>query len=202
MTWYIDDVQYHVMAIDDSDELAAFKKKFFLIFNIAVGGNWPGSPNSSTVFPQRMVVDYVRVFQDENGSVGGPSNSIQPVPGLIEAEDYSDMSGIQIEASTDTGGGFNVGYIDSGDWLEFSIDVAETGNYLVEYRLASQGGSDGFQTLVGGIQLDSQSVSDTGGWQSWVTNSASVNLSDGEQTLRINSVGNNWNLNWIRFTAQ
>jgi beta-glucanase (GH16 family) len=31
--------------------------------NIAVGGDWPGSPNSSTVFPQRMVIDYVRVFQ-------------------------------------------------------------------------------------------------------------------------------------------
>ena len=202
MIWYVDDVQYHVMAIDNSDELAAFKKQFFLIFNVAVGGNWPGSPNSATVFPQRMVVDYVRVFQDENGSTGGQSAVTHPVPGLIEAEDYSDMSGIQVEASTDTGGGFNVGYIDSGDWLEFSIDVAEMGNYLVEYRLASQGGSNGFQTLVDGIQLDSQSVSDTGGWQSWVTNSASVNLNAGEQTLRVESVGNNWNLNWIKFTAQ
>ena len=63
ITWYIDDVQYHTMAIDDSSSLAAFRKDFFFIFNIAVGGNWPGNPNSSTVFPQRMVVDYVRVFQ-------------------------------------------------------------------------------------------------------------------------------------------
>ncbi|MEC7389180.1 MAG: glycoside hydrolase family 16 protein, partial [Pseudomonadota bacterium] len=37
--------------------------EFFFIFNIAVGGNWPGYPDSTTVFPQRMVVDYVRVFQ-------------------------------------------------------------------------------------------------------------------------------------------
>jgi beta-glucanase (GH16 family) len=36
---------------------------FFFIFNVAVGGNWPGPPSSSTVFPQRMFVDYVRVFQ-------------------------------------------------------------------------------------------------------------------------------------------
>ena len=63
ITWYIDDVQYHVMAINNTASLAAFQKEFFLIFNIAVGGKWPGSPNSSTVFPQRMVVDYVRVFQ-------------------------------------------------------------------------------------------------------------------------------------------
>jgi hypothetical protein len=40
-----------------------FNNNFFFIFNIAVGGNWPGAPDNSTVFPQRMIVDYVRVFQ-------------------------------------------------------------------------------------------------------------------------------------------
>ncbi|MFT7230909.1 MAG: beta-glucanase (GH16 family), partial [Cyclobacteriaceae bacterium] len=38
-------------------------KEFFFIMNIAVGGNWPGSPNTSTSFPQKMAVDYIRVFQ-------------------------------------------------------------------------------------------------------------------------------------------
>ena len=41
-----------------------FNDTFFFIFNVAVGGNWPGSPNASTVFPQRMIVDYIRVFQE------------------------------------------------------------------------------------------------------------------------------------------
>ena len=63
LTWYIDDRQYHVMAIDSGAELSAFQKDFFLIFNVAVGGDWPGSPNANTNFPQRMLVDYVRVFQ-------------------------------------------------------------------------------------------------------------------------------------------
>jgi beta-glucanase (GH16 family) len=63
LTWYIDDVEYHVMAIDDSASLSAFQKDFFLLFNVAVGGNWPGVPNANTSFPQRMLVDYVRVFQ-------------------------------------------------------------------------------------------------------------------------------------------
>ncbi|MEL6651130.1 MAG: family 16 glycosylhydrolase [Bacteroidota bacterium] len=40
-----------------------FNDAFFFIMNIAVGGNWPGSPDNTTVFPQEMVVDYVRVFQ-------------------------------------------------------------------------------------------------------------------------------------------
>jgi len=40
-----------------------FNATFFFIFNVAVGGDWPGPPDSSTIFPQRMYVDYVRVFQ-------------------------------------------------------------------------------------------------------------------------------------------
>jgi len=40
-----------------------FNKNQFFIFNVAVGGNWPGSPDASTAFPQHMIVDYVRVFQ-------------------------------------------------------------------------------------------------------------------------------------------
>lgn len=40
-----------------------FNEKFFFLFNLAVGGNWPGSPNATTYFPQWMYVDYVRVFQ-------------------------------------------------------------------------------------------------------------------------------------------
>jgi beta-glucanase (GH16 family) len=40
-----------------------FNAPFFFIFNVAVGGNWPGNPDASTTFPQRMIVDYIRVFQ-------------------------------------------------------------------------------------------------------------------------------------------
>ncbi|MBL7829236.1 MAG: glycoside hydrolase family 16 protein, partial [Saprospiraceae bacterium] len=40
-----------------------FNKPFFFIFNIAVGGNLPGSPDNTTPFPQSMIVDYIRVFQ-------------------------------------------------------------------------------------------------------------------------------------------
>lgn len=58
--YLVDDVQYHVI---DISGINAFQNPFFFIFNVAVGGNWPGNPDNSTVFPQRMVVDYVRVFQ-------------------------------------------------------------------------------------------------------------------------------------------
>lgn len=60
--WLLDDVQYNVVDITPAG-LSEFHNEFFLIFNVAVGGNWPGNPDGTTVFPQQMVVDYVRVFQ-------------------------------------------------------------------------------------------------------------------------------------------
>ena len=41
---------------------------FFIILNVAAGGGWPGSPDTTTVFPQTMLVDYVRVYQREMSS--------------------------------------------------------------------------------------------------------------------------------------
>ena len=41
-----------------------FDHPFFLLLNVAVGGTWPGPPSASTAWPQQMVVDYVRVYQD------------------------------------------------------------------------------------------------------------------------------------------
>ena len=62
--WFVDDVQYHALSITSAG-LSEFREEFFFIFNIAVGGNWPGYPDGSTSFPQRMLVDYVRVFEKQ-----------------------------------------------------------------------------------------------------------------------------------------
>lgn len=60
--WLRDDIQYHEADIAPTD-LSEFHQNFFFIFNVAVGGTWPGDPDSSTLFPQIMAVDYIRVFQ-------------------------------------------------------------------------------------------------------------------------------------------
>ncbi len=66
ITWFIDDVEVH--SVDDwTSEVgpfpAPFDQRFFLRLNLAVGGNFPGSPDNSTSWPAVMEVDYVRVFQ-------------------------------------------------------------------------------------------------------------------------------------------
>jgi beta-glucanase (GH16 family) len=64
MEFFMDDISYNKFNKSKVGSAAyPFNEPFFLIFNVAVGGDWPGSPDASTVFPQRMAVDYVRVFK-------------------------------------------------------------------------------------------------------------------------------------------
>jgi beta-glucanase (GH16 family) len=58
-----DEVYSTITPADLNGQPWPFNKFFFFIFNVAVGGNWPGAPDSSTKFPQYLIVDYVRVFQ-------------------------------------------------------------------------------------------------------------------------------------------
>ncbi len=61
--WYVDDIKYFGASQASITGTNPFNNPFFFIFNVAVGGNWPGSPDGTTIFPQRMIVDYIRVFQ-------------------------------------------------------------------------------------------------------------------------------------------
>ena len=63
LSFLIDDTVFFTATKSQVNGDYPFDKPFFFIMNVAVGGNWPGNPDSSTVFPQRMIVDYVRVFQ-------------------------------------------------------------------------------------------------------------------------------------------
>lgn len=64
--WYIDNVRHSVQNkwwSAGGPFPAPFDQRFHVLLNVAVGGNWPGNPDASTTFPQRMEVDYVRVYQ-------------------------------------------------------------------------------------------------------------------------------------------
>lgn len=64
--WYVDDTLYLTQnnwSTTDAAFPAPFDQRFHFILNVAVGGNWPGSPDASTSFPQQLTVDYVRVYQ-------------------------------------------------------------------------------------------------------------------------------------------
>jgi beta-glucanase (GH16 family) len=65
MDFYVDDHLYHSITPEDAPGEWVFDQSFFIILNVAVGGNYVGSPNEYTQFPQKMLVDYVKVYQEE-----------------------------------------------------------------------------------------------------------------------------------------
>jgi len=64
INYYVDDVLYNQITPADVNGDWVFDKPFYIILNLAVGGNFVGSPNADTVFPQTMLVDYVRVYSE------------------------------------------------------------------------------------------------------------------------------------------
>lgn len=63
INYYVDDVLYNRITPEDVTGEWVYDHDFYIIMNLAIGGNFVGSPNAQTVFPQTMLVDYVRVYQ-------------------------------------------------------------------------------------------------------------------------------------------
>jgi beta-glucanase (GH16 family) len=296
--WYIDGELYCTQTTWSSPNgsfPAPFDQRFHILLNVAVGGDWPGSPNTGTVFPQKMWVDYVRVSQNTNeqptvslsnplnnaalptgtntltaiasdtdgsieqvkfyangnflgfvteapylfewstadgcynvrvdaidnlgglateiitgvtvgvGCPAGPFNGVTAaIPGTIQAENfdqgpageaYSDTtsgnlgkayrtdSDVDMEASS--AGGYNVGWIDDGEYLNYTVDVATAGSYNIDISVASPDGGGVFHIEFDGVDVTGPiTVPKTDGWQSWTTVSAVASIEAGEQEMR------------------
>jgi hypothetical protein len=149
------------------------------------------------------------------------------VPGTIEAEQfdnggegvaYHDQSpgndggayratGVDIQATTDQGGGFNVGWIAAGEWLKYTLNAAVAGTYTLGARVACDGPGGTFHIEIDGAAATGPLViPNTGGWQVWQTITASVNVPVGTHVMRVvvdaaGSTGRVGNLNYLRVTS-
>lgn len=130
------------------------------------------------------------------------------VEGTIQAEDFFVNEGLALEETSDTGGGFNVGYTNVGDYLEYRINVKDSGLYQITSRVACQSNAGKFslqQISDDGTVINEavSSVPVTGGWQEWETISdGEINLHKGRWVLRLTITDPEFNLNWIRLTKK
>ncbi|MEK3686342.1 RICIN domain-containing protein [Paenibacillus sp. FSL R10-2736] len=104
--WFVDGNQFNQFYIENgTGNTEEFQKPFFLLLNLAVGGNWPGAPNSATSFPAQMLVDYVRVYQEgapSSGIVsGGVYTLMSKVSGkVLDVKDVSTADGAKMHQWT------------------------------------------------------------------------------------------------------
>jgi hypothetical protein len=150
------------------------------------------------------------------------------VPGRVQAEDFDDggenvayhdtdsanngaayrNTAVDLESTTDGGGGFNVGWTSSGEWLEYSLFADVDGTYRIDVRVAAASPGATFHIDIDGVNTTgARTLPTTGGWQNWATVPISnVGISSGPHLMRftIDSAvdeGAGGNVNWIRFTA-
>lgn len=126
--------------------------------------------------------------------------AVYAIPGHLEAENYENMSGISTQTTIDTGGGQNVGSLDVNDWLDYNVNIAKSGTYRVEFRVAANSGTKNFELRkANGAPIAALTFNATGGMQKWATNADTLDLRAGKQIIRLQSLSSNWNLNWLNF---
>ena len=186
----------------------------------------PGTLAGSTTYYWR--IDEKNAAGTTTGTVWSFSTASQSpyggtartIPGTIQAEDYdlgaegaayhdttagNFMGGyrsndVDIEGCGDTGGGFNVGFLAAGEWLEYTVNITNTGDHTFKVRLASgaSGGTFNF-SLNGNFITGNKTVAATGGWQTYTTITVpSVYMAAGNnQILRFNMPTDGMNINKI-----
>ena len=122
---------------------------------------------------------------------------------VIQAEAYNFMSGVDVETTTDAGGGQNVGWIDAGDWMSYPVTIPATGTYRIDYRVASPNANTSLRLEkdAGATQLGSVVIPNTGGWQNWATVSHTVNLPAGSYNIGLATTTGGFNLNYLTITS-
>ena len=197
ITWFVDGSPYCVIDITNgTGSTEEFQNPFFLLFNLAVGGNLPGQTVDESKLPATLSVDYVRVYQLTSGSPASSSVTLQ-------AESANVKSGMQVETCSE--GGQDMGYINAGDYLVFNnVNFPTSGSYLLEYRVASgaSGGTISSDLNAGAVQFGNTAIPGTGGWQTWKTVSKTVNVNAGTYNFGVYAQTGGYNLNWVRITKQ
>jgi len=146
-----------------------------------------------------------------------------PVPGTIQAENYdiggqgvaysdSDPAntggqyrtdGVDIENCSDAGGGYDIGFTNAGEWLKYTVNVASTGTYTFQARLATTGTGNTFHVEVDGLNISgSITVPTSGGWQTWETVSFTTpTITSGQHVIRFYEETGGYNINYFNLIA-
>ena len=177
----------------------------------------PGSSNTVTINVPSSSARYVRVNVASN--TGWPAAQISELEvfgdnqtpprdafAQIKATSYNSMSGIQTEATSDTGGGSNIGWIDDADWVAFNNVNFGSGVNKVSARVATNTAGGTIEMRLGSISgslIGTIAVTNTGGWQTWTTKTANVSASGTHNLYLVfkgNAAGGLFNMNWLQFS--
>jgi lysophospholipase L1-like esterase len=143
-------------------------------------------------------------IQFENYDVGGEGVAYHDNDGVNSGGQYRN-DGVDIEICGDSGGGFDVGWTSTGQWLRYTVNVMAAGTRTVSFRVAAAAavgataGQFHIQTPSGTNLSGTINVPGTGGWQTYTNVTASITLPAGEQILELFEETGGYNLNYMTF---
>lgn len=128
--------------------------------------------------------------------IGAPTYT--QIPGKVEAENYTLQFGIATETTSDAGGGLNVGWTETGDWLVYAIEnnTDET-EYKILFRLAAQSSGPKFDYYLDDVKIGTVSVPATGGWQTFTSVVKDISIPKGKHYFKMVTVNGGFNINYF-----
>lgn len=133
-------------------------------------------------------------------SSSGTASSISGSTIMVQAENWSSMFSVATEPTLDVGGGLDVGWIVTGSWMEYSVNITSAGGYIFSLRYTSPNDGAKADLRVNGTTVTTLALNNTGGWQSWATAMSNVTLPAGTLTIRIYANVGGFDVNWFSFT--
>ncbi len=144
------------------------------------------------------------IIQAEHFDVGGNGvayNDNTPGSAVTPAVNFRSNEDVDIETTTDAGGGHNIAYIMNGEWLEYTVNVTTDGAYSLDLRMAADGAGKTLHVDIDGVNITGAvAVPNTAGWQTWQTATVNnLNLTQGQHVIRIAFDSDYMNLNFVEF---
>jgi uncharacterized protein involved in high-affinity Fe2+ transport len=174
----------------------------FLAFGLNTSGG--GTPPPSGEAPYGGTAAAVPgTVQAENYDTGGQGVAYNVAAVNGSANSYR-SDGVDLEATTDTGGGYDLGWTAAGQWFKYTVNVATAGTYTVGVRLAAP------TAVTDALHIDNSAGTNlsgnvtapaTGGYQTWTTVTVTVTLPAGTQTLTVDQDNAGWNINYLAFAT-
>lgn len=137
-------------------------------------------------------------IQAEDFDNGGQAVAYNDLTTTNSGGAYRATEGVDIQTTTDSGGGYNIGWISTGEWLEYTTIIRDAGLYTLSLRVASPQATNSIRATLAGVDVTGAwTFSGTGANQTWTTISKTVSLVPGQQRLRLTALTSAFNLNWI-----
>jgi lysophospholipase L1-like esterase len=169
-------------------------------FNLSILGTAPPpteSPYGGTAWAIPGVVEA------ENYDLGGEGLAYHDNEPANLGGQYRTSDGVDIETTSDTGGGYDVGWTNNGEWMKYTVNVASSGTYNLNVRAACNSGPCTMQMNVDGTNVTgTMTLAVTGGWQTFADNTKTgISLSAGQHVLQIQELSGGFNMNKFTFTS-